>query len=486
MSRTLTEGIDYTSRDYEAFKQLLIQKLQEKMPEYTDTSETDAGIVILEALANGLDILSLYLDIIANDVVLPTTQDRSLAVTLANLLGYSPYNQTPSEITQIFILDGQLDSAVTVPKGTVIRTSDEADQDPVYFETEEDLVIPATKIGNEKDSDGNFLYTVKAIQGESVSDDVLGTSNGSPLQTFELDYPEVLIDSIELYVDEGTGAKLWTRVDSFINSTADSMVYTASIDEFDVCTVTFGDGLKGKIPISYANGITANYRIGGGEVGNVDIGTVTEIDTSIPYVSSTTNVGLVTLGHEKEELDSIKENAPAIYRSKNRLVTLQDYNDLLRANFYDFLQVASSVDSSNKKLVHVYYMLREGYSLTNNLVSEITEFITDRCMIGTTFDLNPYVAEVVNIEAVLYVDSDYDSSEVKEEVEEYLKTITFDYGALQFGDNIIKSTVEDEIKESVDGVISFRINTPTGAIISPSATQNVLTLGTLSITVQTL
>ena len=94
MSRKPTPNIDYTSRDYEAFRELLIQKLQEKMPEYTDTSETDAGIVILEALANGLDILSLYSDIIANDVILPTTQDRKLAVIMARCLGYIPYNQT--------------------------------------------------------------------------------------------------------------------------------------------------------------------------------------------------------------------------------------------------------------------------------------------------------------------------------------------------------------------------------------------------------
>ena len=78
MSRKPTQGIDYTSRDYEAYRELLIQKLQEKMPEYTDTSETDAGIVILEAFANGLDIMSLYADIVANDVILTTTQDRKL------------------------------------------------------------------------------------------------------------------------------------------------------------------------------------------------------------------------------------------------------------------------------------------------------------------------------------------------------------------------------------------------------------------------
>ena len=96
MSRKPTANIDYTSRDYEGFKELLISKLKEKMPEYTDTSENDAGIVILEALANGLDVISLYSDIIANDVILPTTQSRNLAVLLAQCLGYIPYNQRAS------------------------------------------------------------------------------------------------------------------------------------------------------------------------------------------------------------------------------------------------------------------------------------------------------------------------------------------------------------------------------------------------------
>ena len=68
MGRIATDGIDYTNRDYEAYKEMLIQNLQEKMPEYTDTRETDAGIVILECLANGLDILSMYNDAVANEI----------------------------------------------------------------------------------------------------------------------------------------------------------------------------------------------------------------------------------------------------------------------------------------------------------------------------------------------------------------------------------------------------------------------------------
>ena len=68
MSRTATNGIDYTSKDYESYRADMLKSLQEKMPEYTDLRESDAGVVIIELLAQGLDVLSLYQDILANEV----------------------------------------------------------------------------------------------------------------------------------------------------------------------------------------------------------------------------------------------------------------------------------------------------------------------------------------------------------------------------------------------------------------------------------
>ena len=484
MSRIPTTNIDYTSKDYEAFRELLIQKLQEKMPEYTDTSETDAGIVILESLANGLDILSLYLDIIANDVILPTTQDRTLAIIMARCLGYVPYNQTASEYLQVFVLEEARDEDTLIPKGTVVTTKESFDLATLQFETMDDLVIPSGCLGNETDGKGNYLYSVRIQNGTSIYQDVIGTSSGAPLQTFKLNYTNVLIDTIELYINEGNGQELWTRVDSFIDSDENSRVYSVSVDEFDVCTVEFGNGLKGKIPVSYPNGIIANYRVGGGEASNVSPNTITELESGIPYVDSTFNLDILVRGHEKESLESIKENAPASYRTRDRIVTLNDYSDLLRINFYDFLCLNTTRDKDDRKLAHIFYMMKDGYEMNQDLVSRVTEFIADRSMVGTTFDLSPYVAQPVNMDCVLYVDQDYEGDELKDNVIAYLEGVTFAYGELQFKDTIVKSDLENEIKEMFEGILSFRINTPTDDIISPTNPQNVLTKGTINITVK--
>lgn len=479
--RLPTQNIDYTSRDYEAFRELLIGELQKKMPEYTDTSSTDAGIVILEALANGLDILSLYSDVIANDVLLPTTQDRRLATIISKCLGYIPYNQTASEYEQVFVLDAVREENVVIPKGTVVKTKDSSDLATLYYETMEDFIIPAGKLGNEQENN-KYLYTTRIQHGTSVYQDVIGTSSGAPLQSFKLNYTNVLIDSIELFINEGSGQELWKRVDSFLNCDDRSKVYTVSVDEFDVYTIEFGNGSKGKIPTSYPNGIIANYKVGGGEVGNVSANVINELDSNIPHIGSTFNLEVSVRGHEKESLDSIKENAPAMYRTQNRLVTLDDYSDLLRINFYDFLQLKTLRDEEDKKLVHIYYMLRQGYYMTDDLVSRIAEFISERVMIGVSYNLKSYEPQTVDLECTMYVDKDYDKEELVANVTQYLKEVTFLYGALQFEDSIVKSDLENEIKKTFDGILSFRINTPTEDIISPTNPQKVLTLGELNIT----
>lgn len=486
MSRIPTENIDYTSRDYEAYRELLIQKLQEKMPEYTDISSTDAGIVILEALANGLDIISLYSDIIANDVILPTTQDRKLAVILAECLGYTPYNQTASEYPQVFVLDEVRNENTVISKGTVVKTKESSDLVTLYFETMEDLIIPSGALGNEKDEDGNYLYTAKVRHGTSVTQDAIGSSTGAPLQSFKLTYTGVLIDSLRLYVNEGSGQQLWNRVNSFIDSDENSMVYVATVDEFDVCTIEFGNGLKGKIPNAYINGIIANYQIGGGEVGNIGANLIVELDTNIPYVASTFNLDVVVKGHEKESLESIKENAPASFRTRDRIVTLDDYSDLLRINFYDFLRLITVRDSEDRKLAHIYYMMRTDYEMTDSLAEKIAKFIADRSMVGTTYDLNPYVAQPVDLGCVLYVDPDYNTQELLNNVKAYLEGVTFSYGNLQFGNSLVKSDLENEIKNTFKGILSLRINTPEEDIIKPTNPENVLTLGTVNITVRNL
>ena len=486
MRRTL-ESIDYTSRDYQAYKDLLITKLQEYMPEYTDISETDAGIVILEAFANGLDICSYYSDAIANDVILATTQDRQLATLMARDLGYTPYSQTASVIPMVFTLEVEQEEDVIISRGSIVTTEETDDVEPIMFETLEDLVIPAGKLGNEQNSEGNYIYTVLAEQGETLEEDYLGSSDGTRFQTFNTTYTEVLLDSLKVYVNEGDGESVWTRVSSFQDCDENSKVYTVIIDEYDECTIQFGDGIRGKIPSVYDDGIRAEYRVGGGIVGNVQENTVTVMETDIPFVDSCTNLAPVTRGHEKESVDEIRYNAPAFNRTRDRAVTLTDYEDLLlthiaeHPNFHDILNTKAIRNSLNMLKVDLYYQMEENCTMTEALQKEISDFFSPRTMLGTSYTLIPYVPKVVNLEVSLIVKSNYNQQEVKEDVEEIINSF-FAYGNQTFGDEIVSSDLEQEVKDSVEGVRAFRVQTPTTEIIQCDEEYEILTLGTVTIT----
>lgn len=482
MSRKQTLEIDYTNRDYEAYRTMLIQMLSKKIPEYTDTSQTDAGIVILECLANGLDICSMYADIIANDCFLPTTQDRQIAVLLARQLGYTPKGQTASVIPQVFVLNSILDRNITIPKGTIVSTKQSSDMETVYFETMRNLVIPMGSLGNELNEDGTYKYIVDVAQGSSVNEDLLGSSNGLPYQSFMLSYQEVLVDTIELQVNEGDGFKTWTQVENFISSDTDSQHYIVTVDEFDNCYIQFGSGAKGKIPNIYDNGIIASYRTGGGTIGNVKANTITELVDSIAYVQSTFNpYAPTTYGHEKETIDEIRENAPANFRTQDRAITAQDYADLVKINFYEILSAVGIPDPENKLNMNIYYFMRDDYTMTDGLLERLNTFFSTRVIPGTTYTFKAHEEYPVSITANLIVDNDYYRSEVVALVQDYIENTYFARGNFVFGDTIVKTDLEHEIHDTFRGVKSFRITIPDTDIIAPSKDNMIITFNNLVI-----
>ena len=148
MSRLPTNGIDYTSKDYESYRNDMIKQLGIKMPEYTDIRQSDAGIVILELLAQGLDILSYYQDVIANEAFLVTEEQRSNALKWCKMLSYTPKASTPAEFTQVFVLSSIQETDTVIPRGTVVKTQGTPTEPSVYFETQSDLTIPAGALGN--------------------------------------------------------------------------------------------------------------------------------------------------------------------------------------------------------------------------------------------------------------------------------------------------------------------------------------------------
>ena len=383
-------NVDYTTKDYESFRQDMIVRLQQKIPEYTDTSESDFGIVLIELLAHGLDILSYYNDRVAREMFLDSALERDSVVSIAtNILGYEVQENTPSQFYQVFRIT-PTDAVTLIPKGTQVRTvTDQGEEveESILFETIEDLYIPPECYGDEKDDEGNYLYQVLVEQGESHYDVVLGTSTGDANQEFYVPSTGVIRDSIEVYVigENGTPEK-WKRVPNFISSKTDDKHYTVRMMDEDVAVVKFGNGKSGKIPYTVESGITVNFKVGGGSKGNVSPYTITDFeDTEAGYLETFNPYHAHVVGVDKESLEELVINAPASLKTMWGAITTEDYADLVRS--HKMLQDVQSFSLDPDPLDVYVVLLPHGYEIMSQdsklqLRRELTDIFQRKKALG--------------------------------------------------------------------------------------------------------
>jgi hypothetical protein len=80
--------IDYVTKDYEGFKQGMLNQIPQLLPAWTDRGESDFGVVLVELFAYVADILSYYQDRVANEAYLATATQRRSVTELLRLIDY--------------------------------------------------------------------------------------------------------------------------------------------------------------------------------------------------------------------------------------------------------------------------------------------------------------------------------------------------------------------------------------------------------------
>lgn len=176
--------------------------------------------------------------------------------------------------------------------------------------------------------------TVPAVQAETILDEVLGGSDGSPGQEFTLANKPILADTLVLQVDEGSGFQTWQRVDDLSASRPNDQHYMLNRT---TGTIRFGDGRHAAIPVANADNpggsiVAREYRFGGGTRGNVPAGTASTLQVSIDGIddAGVTNLFAAAGGREEESLAEAKLRAPRAIRSRCRAVTPEDFEELAR------------------------------------------------------------------------------------------------------------------------------------------------------------
>jgi len=129
--------IDYLAKDYASFRQALLDFVASRFPQWTERSEADLGIALLELFAATGDGLSYMQDRVANEAFLSTaTQRRSVRGHLA-LLGYDlDEGSAASTWVQFAVSQARL-----VTAGFKVRTRETTTESAIQFETVEPVVV---------------------------------------------------------------------------------------------------------------------------------------------------------------------------------------------------------------------------------------------------------------------------------------------------------------------------------------------------------
>jgi hypothetical protein len=447
--------IDYTRKDFDTLLDGMLTLARERLSEWTDQSPNDPGVVLLELIANAVDVQLYYVDRLANESYLETAvEDRSL-VNLLRLIGYELRPPKPASATLSLYFDKTKSGTVTVPKNARFETPAKLTGTPVPFlYVRPDLSInldtlPITSL----DKVEYKTYTGLPVEQDDavISNEVLGSSDGTAGQRFRLARAPLVEGSLQVFVDEGAGPRGYDVLPTLLDSGATDRAVTTQRDENDDTWVLFGNGKYGVIPPRLRNNITASYRIGGGEKGNVPAASILTAVTAIVNLKKVSNPLAATGGSEREAIDEAVQRAPRQFRSMGRAVTSEDYE----SHALQFGVGKARARAAGWNTVELYVAPAGGGYPTDTLKEDLSAYFESRRIMTSLLDLLDPTYVRIAIRGTLIVEPYFFTEQVKARVQEAVTTL-LSFDEVDFEQTLYLSSVYQVI-ENVDGVTAVNV-----------------------------
>jgi predicted phage baseplate assembly protein len=175
------------------------------------------------------------------------------------------------------------------------------------------------------------VNTVSVTQRKTIRDEK-ASSSGLAFQKIKLRNKPVLSKTVKLKILEEIfeGKEQWfdwKEVDDFAASGPEDRHFTVALQ---AGLLKFGDGIQGRIPPVFKEGIhVIRYHVGGGEKGNVKAGMISEIlDEGLKGKVTVKNRRPATGGNAAESLSEAKIRARRNFKIVTRGITSDDFETL--------------------------------------------------------------------------------------------------------------------------------------------------------------
>lgn len=234
------------------------------------------------------------------------------------------------------------------------------------------------------------LYSKQVTCYQQTSEDTaidLGDSDGiTEWQEFDLPDTFVLRPSIAVTVNSVP----YTRVDTFVYSSASDTHYKLIQKSDDRCAIRFGNGTYGLIPPTFP--VLVTYAYGGGVDSNVYIANkINAYAGGDSNITGVCNPSSLTGGADRESIETARDLGPVLLKTRDRFVTVDDgeslvmgYGGAIRVavnkNMYGILSAQVVVVPTGGGAASAPYLAALDTYLTNK---SILETIDIRCISAT-------------------------------------------------------------------------------------------------------
>ena len=167
---------------------------------------------------------------------------------------------------------------------------------------------------------------VAATHATTVTNELLGKTTGRAGQQARLAHRNVL-GEVELAIQEEVDGPMvtWRQVESMDAQGPHDRVFEL---DAEAGILYFGDGHRGRIPPLTPGGgsiVALRYRHGGGRAGELEVGTITSLQSPANGLRGAVNFVAARGGRDTETLDEAKARARKELSTRHRAVTADDF-----------------------------------------------------------------------------------------------------------------------------------------------------------------
>jgi hypothetical protein len=324
--------INVAELDFDGIKNNLKEFLrgQDEFQDYD--FEGSAMSVLLDVLAYNTHYNALYNNLAINEMFLDSARKRNSVVSLAKMLGYTPRSATCAKATvNITVSGGNATPAnLAIPAYSQFATTVDGAQYTFYNTGTLNAVL----------SGSTYNFTgIELTEGTPITNKILVATG----IRFVIPNSDVDLTSLKIRVQENQSSSVYeafAQADTIVNATSDSKLYWVKEIDNGLYEVTFGDGIIGRA-LENGNVVHLDYFVSSKDAVNgariFSYNGATLISGASVTVTTTSPA---SNGADKEQLDSIRFNAPKFYAAQNRAVTPDDYKALIYANVPEASSVA--------------------------------------------------------------------------------------------------------------------------------------------------